>query len=78
LGELGAILDHEPAHRFDGHLRRRDFSRWIAGVFGDHQLAAEVSRIEAHYREMPSSEAAEEIVREIKSRYDLNPLSVRA
>jgi hydroxymethylpyrimidine pyrophosphatase-like HAD family hydrolase len=78
LGELADILEHEPAHRFDGHLRRKDFSRWIAGVFGDHQLAAEVSRIEAHYREMSSRETAEEIVREIKSRYDLNPLSVSA
>ncbi|HVW09675.1 MAG TPA: HAD hydrolase family protein [Bryobacteraceae bacterium] len=77
LGELADVLDHVPARRFDGHLLRKDFSHWIVGVFGDHQLAAEVSRIEDRYRESSTREATEEIVREIQSRYDLTPFSAR-
>ena len=78
LRELAEILDHAPAHRFGGHLRRKDFSRWIIGVFGDHQLAAEVSQIEEHYRDTSSREAAEAIGREIRSRYDLSPVRARS
>jgi len=63
LGELAHVLDHEPAERFDGHLRRKDFSRWIISVFGDYQLGSDVSKIEDRYRELPSPEAADEIVR---------------
>ena len=74
LGEMARILDHEPAARFDGHLRRKDFSRWIVGVFGDYQLGGAVSKIEDHYRETSSRESVEEIVREIQSSYDIgNP-----
>ena len=78
LRELAENLEHASAHRFDGHLRRKDFSRWIIGVFGDHQLAAAFSQIEERYRETSSREAAEAIVREIRSRYDLTPLRARA
>lgn len=72
LGELARILDHEPASRFDGHLRRKDFSRWIVSVFGDYELGGEVGRIEDRYRETSSDQAVEDIVRQILSRYDID------
>lgn len=78
LGEMAEILDHEPARRFDGHLRRKDFSHWIVGVFGDYQLGAEVGRIEDRYRETFSRDALESIVREIQARYDLTPFSAKS
>lgn len=75
LGELAKVLDHEPAGRFDGHLRRKDFSRWIIGVFGDYQLGSDISRIEDHYRETTFPEAAGEIVRQIQSSYDVSDIA---
>jgi hydroxymethylpyrimidine pyrophosphatase-like HAD family hydrolase len=71
LGELAHILDHQSAGHFDGHLRRKDFSRWIISVFGDYQLGSDISKIEDRYRETPSPETVEEIVREIQSSYDI-------
>ena len=79
LGELAHVLDHESAGRFDGHLRRKDFSRWIISVFGDYQLGSDVSKIEDRYRESPSPETVEQIVREIQSSYDIgNPAAIVA
>jgi hypothetical protein len=72
LGELARVLDHEPAARFDGHLRRKDFSRWITSVFGDYQLGNDISKIEDHYRDTGSGETVDEIVREIQSSYDIS------
>jgi hypothetical protein len=42
LREFVAALEELGVTRADGYLRRVDFSRWIADVFGAHALAREV------------------------------------
>jgi hydroxymethylpyrimidine pyrophosphatase-like HAD family hydrolase len=53
------------------YLARRDFSRWIGEVFGDHALAAELRDIEASYPDNASREAVREIVDAVRRRYEL-------
>ncbi len=46
LREFVSILEQSNLKALDGHLRRSDFSRWIAGVFGDYPLAKTIRQIE--------------------------------
>jgi hydroxymethylpyrimidine pyrophosphatase-like HAD family hydrolase len=71
LREFVAVLEQFPAATFDGHLRRGDFSNWIAKVFGDYPLANTVRRIEDDYRAggMPGNITAN-LVEAIRSRYE--------
>ena len=39
-----------PTDVLDGHARRSDFSRWIAEVFGDQPLAADLREVEERHR----------------------------
>ncbi|NOT25950.1 MAG: HAD family hydrolase [Acidobacteria bacterium] len=55
----------------DGYLRRGDFSRWMADVFGDYALAEELREQERRYRVGVESDAVPEIVSAIRARYDL-------
>jgi len=71
LRQFVAELKH--GHDWDGYLRRGDFSRWIADVFGDHVLAGEVRTIEAEHRTAPRSSSASAVVTAIRARYDLSP-----
>jgi hypothetical protein len=71
LREFVSVVDHAPLAYFDGHLRRKDFSRWITNVFGDYRLGAIVSDLEEQYRMGNVSEVAANLVREIRSHYDL-------
>jgi hypothetical protein len=64
LGELGLA-------EADGYLRRGDFSRWIADVFGDRALARELRAHERAYVESRSDDTLDLIVAAIRSRYDL-------
>jgi hydroxymethylpyrimidine pyrophosphatase-like HAD family hydrolase len=80
LREFVSVVDHVPLANFDGHLRRKDFSRWITGVFGDYELGHAVSGIEDQYRAGDVAEVGEKLVREVRSRYDfvhdsMEPLS---
>jgi hypothetical protein len=61
----------DPTTRLDGYLRRHDFSRWIADVFGDFALADDLRRIEERYRSGWEFDVAAELVSAIRSRYDL-------
>jgi hypothetical protein len=65
-----ALEDLDPAHA-DGYLRRGDFSRWIADVFGDHALARELQGHEREYAQSRSGDAVARIAGAIKSRYEL-------
>lgn len=55
------------------YLQRGDFSRWVADVFGDQALAAELREIETTYRLSPAPSAVAGITEAIRSRYDLDP-----
>ena len=65
VGELERGTD------WDAYLRRGDFSRWIADVFGDHVLAAELREYEAKHRTEPRPDTVPNIVSAIRARYDL-------
>jgi hydroxymethylpyrimidine pyrophosphatase-like HAD family hydrolase len=71
LREFVMVLDDLDVGHADGYLRRGDFSRWIADVFGDRALARELQEHEREYVQSPSGDAAAQIAAAIKSRYEL-------
>jgi hydroxymethylpyrimidine pyrophosphatase-like HAD family hydrolase len=71
LREFVAALDGLDVARADGYLRRGDFSRWIAGVFGDHALARELHGHEREYVQSRSPDALTRIADAVRSRYEL-------
>ncbi len=71
LRDFVRVLDRLDAGHADGYLRRGDFSRWIADVFGDHALARELQRHERDYVRTPSTAALAAIVAAVRSRYEL-------
>jgi hypothetical protein len=71
LREFVMVLDGFEVTQADGYLRRRDFSRWIADVFGDRALARELHELEREYVESGSPDAVARMVAAIKSRYEL-------
>jgi hypothetical protein len=68
LREFAAAVEQTPAAGLEGHLRRGDFSRWIADVFGDYPLAKIVAAIEDDHRS-GGREAVPRIVEAIRLRY---------
>jgi hypothetical protein len=70
LREFVAELER-PDSNLDAYLRRGDFSRWIAEVFGDHALAGELRTLETRYRTTPDPDTVMEVVSAIRARYDL-------
>jgi hypothetical protein len=53
-------------------LRRGDFSRWIADVFGDNApLAQELRKEEQRFRQHVDDNVLPEIANAIRARYDL-------
>ncbi|MGV3516043.1 MAG: hypothetical protein ACO1TH_03065 [Luteitalea sp.] len=71
LREFVAALDNREVAHADGHLRRGDFSRWIADVFGDHALARDLQGHEHRYVQSGSGDALTQIANAIRSRYEL-------
>ena len=71
LREFVTVLNDLDAARADGYLRRGDFSRWIAGVFGDHALARELQVHEREYVQSGASDALTRIADAVRSRYEL-------
>jgi hypothetical protein len=72
LREFTRAVAARPASRLDRFLRHGDFSRWIADVFSDSALAADVHAIEAEYRLGRVSDVTDAIVHAVESRYDLS------
>lgn len=66
-----ADLQNAPASALDGHLRRGDFSRWIAGVFGDYPLAKTIREIEDSYRTERFQTVGPNIAETVRARYEL-------
>ena len=54
-----------------GYVRRGDFSRWIADVFGDNALADELRVEEQRFRTSGDTDVVPEIIGAIRGRYDL-------
>ena len=50
LNEFARLQNKVPPSSVEGHAERGDFSRWIAGVFGDRSLADEIAEVEEKYR----------------------------
>lgn len=50
LKQFVSLLGSESHGCLAGHVRRGDFSRWIAGTFHDNPLASDVRKIEQRYR----------------------------
>ncbi len=71
LREFTSAVASRPAAQLDGFLRRGDFSRWIADVFSDNALAAELRAIEDQYRLGRVSDVADSIVHAVEARYEV-------
>ena len=71
LKEFVTTLARLPADSIEGHARRSDFSRWIADVFGDQPLAAEIRKIERQYRRGLVTNLVESLIAPIRERYEL-------
>lgn len=70
LREFVAAVEYTPANVLDGHLRRSDFSRWVAEVFGDYALAKELGRLEVEYRNGTLTDVSARLSQVIRSRYE--------
>jgi hypothetical protein len=71
LRQFVDALEHGSVPAFNSYLRRGDFSRWIADVFGDNALAQELRKEEQRFRTRVDDDVLPEIVGAIRSRYDL-------
>jgi hypothetical protein len=71
LRQFVDALEHGSAPMLSSYLRRGDFSRWIADVFGDNALAQELRKEEHRFRTRVDDDVLAEIVGAIRARYDL-------
>jgi hypothetical protein len=69
LKQFVLLLPNTPTTSLDGHVRRGDFSRWIADVFHDHRLASDVRKIEQRYRLGHLDDVRQLLARLIQDRY---------
>lgn len=65
------LLASAPGQVVAGHLQKKDFSRWIAEVFGDRLLAGKVEDLERQFQLGRSPDVIESLVRLIHERYDV-------
>ena len=74
LREFVSIVQQSPVPALEGHLRRRDFSNWIAGVFGDYPLAKTLRQIEDDFVAGGRPDVAISVAQAVRARYELiNP-----
>ncbi len=71
LKEFVMSMGRLPAASIAGHARNSDFSRWIADVFGDQPLAAEMRKVERQYRRGQVTNLVESLIAPICERYEL-------
>jgi hydroxymethylpyrimidine pyrophosphatase-like HAD family hydrolase len=71
LREFVMVLETLDVTQADGYLRRGDFSRWIADVFGDRALARELQKHEREYVHLRAEDAVAQIAAAVTSRYEL-------
>ncbi len=73
LKEFVIALKAYPIAALEGHVRRGDFSRWIADVFHDPTLATQVRKVEQRYRLGYVRDLCGSISAAIEERYELTP-----
>ena len=71
LRQFVEVLEHASSPALVSYLKRGDFSRWIADVFGDYALAQEMRAQEQRFRTRVDADVLPEIVGAIRARYDL-------
>ena len=71
LRQLVGIVNAGDPATFEGHLRRHDFSRWIADVFGDFPLAKTLRMAEDRCDRDGPNESLRDLTDAIRTRYDL-------
>ena len=71
LRQFVAAIEGSDIKSAEGYLRRGDFSRWIADVFGDYALARELRLQEARYIRGEDRDTLPEIAEAVRARYDL-------
>lgn len=69
LREFEAIVSNGSHEVLDGHLRRSDFSRWIADVYRDRPLARELRELENQYQLGRVLDIEDALVQLIEDRY---------
>ena len=72
LREFVSELENTRPSALAGYIMRGDFSRWIAEVFGDRALAAELHALEEQYRLGSRDETLKEMAVIVRGRYDLS------
>jgi len=71
LRQFVDTLETTSAGSLAPYVRRGDFSRWIAEVFGDNALADELRQEEQRFRTSLDNDVVPEITAAIRGRYDL-------
>jgi hydroxymethylpyrimidine pyrophosphatase-like HAD family hydrolase len=71
LRQFVAAVEHGSPAAMVPYVRRGDFSRWIADVFGDRALADELRRHERRFTAGMDTDVLPEIAGAIRARYDL-------
>jgi hypothetical protein len=70
LREFVRSLETQPEGGLLAHARRADFSRWVAEVFGDHPLAAELREIEKQSHAGGDATLSNRLTQAIRARYE--------
>jgi hypothetical protein len=70
LREFVAEIETSPRESLAAHLRRGDFSRWVADVLGDYPLAVTLRRMEHEHRTRGTEGVAHRLSEAIRSRYE--------
>jgi phosphoglycolate phosphatase-like HAD superfamily hydrolase len=70
LKEFVDVLGRTDPECLQGHLERGDFSKWIAGVFGDRPLAGRIRKLEESHRLGHVSDINDSIIEAIRARYE--------
>lgn len=70
LRQFVDLLETSPTTLLHDHIVRGDFSRWIAGVFGDHRLAETIHWIEDTHRRGQAPDATTDMAQAVRARYE--------
>jgi len=71
LRQFVAAVEHASPTALAPYVRRGDFSRWIADVFGDRALADDLRRYEQRFTTSGGGDALADLTGAIRARYDL-------